>query len=284
MQLGELQNQIERFARRDVTVIVLSVDAPDDSLAMIERLGLTFTLGSDPDQNVVKAFRVQNPDTKELALHAVYIVDPEGKVFYRKVASRRPTSAELIDAVDAFRGVYPQHDDVNKTRARIAVAYPQNNFQALIEMSSVEAPPETVDGVGLQAVKALMQAGQSDDSLIAFKHLVVSSNNATREDLYQAAAYLARSVFVDDKQEAISLGLDLSKRLKRVRELNDARQAAPNPERQDELVHLLARARAGLSLTRAKISKNADAWNLRFAKGTLRGYREVARAGTRVPE
>ena len=80
MQLGELQNQIERFARRDVTVIALSVDAPDDSLAMIERLGLTFTLGSDPDQNVVKAFRVQNPDTKELVLHAVYIVDPEGKV------------------------------------------------------------------------------------------------------------------------------------------------------------------------------------------------------------
>ena len=136
----------------------------------------------------------------------------------------------------------------------------------------------------LQAVTALMQAGQSDDSLIAFKRLVASSNNATREDLYQTAAYLARSVFVDDKQEAISLGLDLSKRLKRVRELNDTRQAAPNPERQDELVHLLAKARAGLSLTRAKISKNADAWNLRFAKGTLRGYREVARAGTRVPE
>ncbi len=274
---------MERFERRDVTVLALSVDAPEDSLAMIERLGLTFALGSDPNQHVVKAFRVQNPETQELALHAVYIVDAEGKVLYRKVASRRPTSEELIDAVDAFRGVYPQQDDVNKTPARIAVAYPQNNFQALIEMSSVAELPEVVDAAGVDAVRALMKAGKSDDSLIAFKKLVASSSNATREDLYQAAAYLARSVFLDDQQEAIALGLDLRKRLKRVRELDEQRAAASDHQRQDELTHVLARARAGLSLTRAKISKNADAWNLRFAKGTLRGYREVARAGTRLP-
>ena len=105
MQLGELQHQIARFQRRGVNVAALSVDKPRDSEAMVKRMGLTFALGSDADQAVIKAFRVQNPDTQELALHAVYIVDQQRRVFYRKVASRRPTSPELIDAIDAYRGV-----------------------------------------------------------------------------------------------------------------------------------------------------------------------------------
>ena len=40
MQLGELQHQIERFERRGIAVVALSVDEPQASLAMIERLGL----------------------------------------------------------------------------------------------------------------------------------------------------------------------------------------------------------------------------------------------------
>ena len=145
MQLGELQSQIERFQRREVTVIALSVDAPGDSLAMIERLGLSFALLSDPDQEVVQAFKVQNPKTKQLALHAVYIVDTDGKVFYRKVASRRPTSEELIDAIDAHRGVYPSTIDEAKPRTRSAVAYPKNNFQGLMELAAAEQLPGSVN-------------------------------------------------------------------------------------------------------------------------------------------
>jgi peroxiredoxin len=74
VQLGELQSQIGRFERRGVSIVAVSVDQPHESLDLIKRLGLSFDLGSDPEQKVVNAFRVHNPDTKTLALHAVYIV------------------------------------------------------------------------------------------------------------------------------------------------------------------------------------------------------------------
>jgi peroxiredoxin len=97
-----------RFAKRDMSVIAISVDAPHESLRLIDRLGLSFSVASDPALHIVKAFNVQNPGTRELALHAVYIVDKDRRIFYRKVALRRPTSEELIDAIDAHRGTYPQ--------------------------------------------------------------------------------------------------------------------------------------------------------------------------------
>ena len=80
MQLGELQHQIKRFDRRGATIIGLSVDKPKDSEAMVRRMGLTYPLASDAGQEVIRAFKVQNPDTQELALHAVYIVSTDLKV------------------------------------------------------------------------------------------------------------------------------------------------------------------------------------------------------------
>lgn len=129
MQLGELQHQISRFESRNVEVVAVSVDAPNESLAMIDRLGLSFALGADPDQALIQTFRVQNPDTQELAIHAVYLIAPDGEIFYRKVGRRRPVSAELIDAIDYFLGDYPRTDEALEPRQRIAVAYPRNDFR-----------------------------------------------------------------------------------------------------------------------------------------------------------
>ena len=278
MQLGELQHQISRFQRRGVAVMALSVDEPAASLAMIERLGLTFDLGSDPQQSVVKAFGVQNPTTRELAIHAVYIIDTTGRVVYRKVGRRRPVSRELIDAIDAFRGVYPRTDEQIAPRARTAVAYPENNFQALITLSAVTALPATVDAGGFDRIRSLLRQRRSDDALVAFKALVASSTNASQQDLYDTAAWLTRQLFLADKPAAIDAGKLLNQRLARIAELETALESSRDPDQQDELLHTLARARAGLTLTRATISNNADEWNLRYAKTTLRSYREVVRA------
>lgn len=283
MQLGELQNQIARFERRGVTVVALSVDEPTQSLAMIERLGLTFDLGSDPEQAVVTAFGVQNPTTRELAIHAVYIIDTAGEVLYRKVGRRRPVSQELIDAIDEFRGEYPRTDEQIQAKKRIAVAYPENNFQALITVAAVADLPQTVDPVTFAHVQALLGQGRSDDSLIAFKALVANSVGASQQELYDTAAWLTRQLFFVDEPEAINAGHTLSRRLVRIGDLEAALAASQDPDQKDELLHTLARARAGLSLTRAEISKNANAWNLRYAKTTLRSYREVARASRSGP-
>ena len=47
MQLGELQHQLARFERRQGDILALSVDEPEASLAMIDRLGLDFALALD---------------------------------------------------------------------------------------------------------------------------------------------------------------------------------------------------------------------------------------------
>ena len=279
MQLGELQHQIARFERRGVTVVALSVDPAPDSVAMARRLGLTFDLGSDPDQRVVKAFGVQNPDTRELALHAVYIVDRHARVFYRKVGRRRPVSAELIDAVDAHRGAYPQ-DDGQLPRRLAPVAYPTNEFQALLEMTRAPTVPPSVDEAGLRRVLDMLTSGRSDPSVIAFRQLTRGSAPDQRDDLYTAVAWMTRLRFIEDEPDALALGQELDQRLVRLRQLEADLKQAQDESARDEALHTLARARAGLSSVRARISERSGEWNLRYAKTMLRSYRELARAAT----
>ena len=255
MQLGELQSQLERFDRRDARVIAISVDKPNDSFAMIRRMGLAFDLASDPQQSVVRAYGVQNPTTRELALHAVYIVDTDARIFYRKVALRRPTSNELVDAIDYHLGRYPQHDDRQPTDSRVAVAYPRNNYQALIEVAAVDELPVAVDASVFAEVVDL--AGRdSDDAIVAFKALMVSSTAASDEQLLDTAAWFIRSRFLPDNTQAIALGKKLSARLNRVAELETAFEAAKRTPEEDAALQLLARARGSLSLIRAEIDQH----------------------------
>ena len=63
-----------------------------------------------------------------------------------------------------------------------------------------------------------------------------------------------------------------------VRDLGEQQAAADALEARDALQQRLERARAGLARIRAEVDRNAQAWQLRSAKTTLRSYREVARA------
>ncbi len=246
---------------------------------MIERLGLSFTLASDPEQRVVRAFGVQNPDTKELALHAVYLVDENAEVVYRKVARRRPTANELIDAIDAVQGNYPQTDRVS-VRSRIAVAYPTNNFQALLEMVKVSTLPTNIDTQQVTQVYAQLKTASSDDALIAFKRLIENHPKASQLDLLSVAAWLTHKLYLQDNAQALDAGRDLSRRLLRVAQLEAKYAAATDDTSRDELLQTLSKARAGLSLARGTISKNASNWRLSRVKASLRSLREVARAGS----
>lgn len=220
---------------------------------------------------------MQNPQTNELALHAVYIVDEQGRVIYRKVAGRRPVSAELIDAIDAYRGVYPRNDQREEPPVR-RVAYPSNNFQALIEMANAAELPSTVPAEKLAQVLASMRAGGGDDTLIAYRAFIKGAQDVPQSDLLTTAAWLARQRFIADIPAATTAGLDLQRRLQRVAllEAQSKTAQAANTENADALLHTLAAARGGLAKARATVTNNAGIWKLRFAQGTVRGYREVA--------
>ncbi len=69
----------------------------------IEKRGFTFPIASDPGLDVIRAWNLENPDVEDLSLHAVYILDTDGRIFYRKVARRRAYPPEFLDAIDYHR-------------------------------------------------------------------------------------------------------------------------------------------------------------------------------------
>ncbi len=83
---------------------MISVDEPEVSKEWADKKGFSFPLASDPDKRVIGALDLINPDVPDLALHAVFIVDEDGKVFYRKIARRRAHSPEFLDAIDYHYG------------------------------------------------------------------------------------------------------------------------------------------------------------------------------------
>lgn len=87
-----------------MSVVAISVDVPSDTLPWAAKKGLTMPLASDPQQEIIGSFGIANVDVPELSLHAIYIVDEDGKVFYRKVARRRAYSQEFLDAIDYHYG------------------------------------------------------------------------------------------------------------------------------------------------------------------------------------
>jgi len=281
VQLGELQHQIERFNRRGVQIVAISVDQPQESLALLDRLGITFHIASDPKQEVVKAFEVQNPDTQELALHAVYIVNKSRQIIYRKVASRRPTSNELIDAIDAHRGQYPQNDAALPRRLA-PVAYPTNNFQALLEASRPDPLPKSIDADHFERVAQLIRNAPGDDALIAYRGLMRASTEATLDELLTVASVLAQQLFFSKPSEALDNGAKLRQRLNSVSALEAQLTETLSADERDQLLDKTTKARALLSRSRAIISNNAQAWRLRRVKTSIRAYREVARAAYRA--
>ncbi len=84
----------------------ISVDEAVHTREWVAKKEIPFDLMSDPEQRIIGAFGLINSDQPELSLHAIYIVDGDGKVFYRKVGRRRAYSDELLDALDYHAGTY----------------------------------------------------------------------------------------------------------------------------------------------------------------------------------
>lgn len=82
-------------------VYAISVDKPAETKPWVEKKGLTMPMLSDPDMKVIEdLFHIRNPREPELAIHAVYLLDRDGRVYYRKVGRARPYSREFLTAID----------------------------------------------------------------------------------------------------------------------------------------------------------------------------------------
>jgi peroxiredoxin len=103
VQLGELQKAVGEFKKRGARLVALSVDPVETSRRWAKKRGFTFELIADTEMKIIDRFGIRNKKQPELALHAIYIMDADGRVFYRKIARRRAYSPELLDAIDYFR-------------------------------------------------------------------------------------------------------------------------------------------------------------------------------------
>ena len=249
-------------------MIALSVDPVRDSQRMIRRLKLSYIVASDQDQQVMQAYGVQNPDTQELALHAVFIVDEARRVFYRKVASRRPLSQELLDAVDHRVGRYPMND-LEVVTEDFQREFPTNYFQALIEIATNSELTDQVSSEGLSEIILLLKTGRSDDSVIAFRQFIAEyQTSLSREDLFATAAWLTKQALEIDA-DALQAGSALSAVLTR---LGDSRSRLGSSKEIGVL-------QQELNEVRSRIRANASRWKLDYAKSMLRIYRKLAIAG-----
>jgi len=81
-----LQSRYERIRALDAEVVAISVDAPDDSRAIVESYGLGFPVLSDPDLIAIDAFGVRHEGgglDGDVARPAVFILDRDGRVVWR---------------------------------------------------------------------------------------------------------------------------------------------------------------------------------------------------------
>ncbi len=232
---------------------------------MIQRMKLGFPILSDENQLVQKSYGVQNPDTEELALHAVFIVNADRRVVYRKIAGRRPLSQELLDAIDHARGEYPLGDHAPQ-RGDIPVAFPTNNFQTLLELANAARLPQGINGAELNHIIQLRRQGALDEATIAYKAFVAQHRRThTEQELLSTAAWLTRQT-IELPSEAVIAGQALSQALLRERQYQNSDQPEYQSSQQE------------LEQLRGLVRNNARNWRLGAAKSTLRGYRELTKA------
>lgn len=110
----ELREAKARFQQRGGTVLAVSVDAPEESLALAERLRIDYPLLSDASRKTTKAYKALDPESNPFfdpdTLHpniskaVVFVVDPDGAIRWKYVSANlhdRPTTKMILDAVKA---------------------------------------------------------------------------------------------------------------------------------------------------------------------------------------
>jgi peroxiredoxin len=84
--------------------VAISVDPPERSLALAERLGVTFPLLSDEDLSAIRAYGVEDAENG-VAWPAIFIVARDGRIAWRSLAEtyrERPASKVVLEALDGI--------------------------------------------------------------------------------------------------------------------------------------------------------------------------------------
>ena len=105
-EMSEFQARLREFDEAGATVYGVSVDSPFANNEFRDRVGLTFDLISDPNEEVIDLYDVAM-DFDDLGVHdvakrSVFVIDPDGTVSYAWVSDDpgvEPDYDEVLDAV-----------------------------------------------------------------------------------------------------------------------------------------------------------------------------------------
>jgi hypothetical protein len=149
------------------------------------------------------------------------------------------------------------------------VAFPTNNFQALLEIATSSGLPSGIDPASLDPIIQLRQNGALDEATIAYKALVENlGENYEERDLLALAAWLTKRA-MELPDEAVITGQALSRALTQERQLRTAENVD---------TEALKQVQQELEQLRSVVRRNVSKWRLRGVKSTLRGYRELSKA------
>lgn len=87
--MGDLAKVHDELSAEGVGLAGISVDPPEDSRSLADRLGLGFPLLSDPRAEVIAAYGVQM-EGELLAVPATFVVRPDHTIAWRYVGGTVP--------------------------------------------------------------------------------------------------------------------------------------------------------------------------------------------------
>ena len=74
-----MASNYDKFKAAGAEILAISVDPPEKSREMAEKLKLNFTLLSDPEHKVIDRYGILDPGGK-ISIASVFVVDKEGIV------------------------------------------------------------------------------------------------------------------------------------------------------------------------------------------------------------
>jgi peroxiredoxin len=105
VQLGELQTNLESFAKLNADVWAIGSDTPETLARYASYRGITFPLLADPDLVVTKRYGVLNEQRPDFAYPTAFVIDSDGVVGFRRIDvdfRHRPPVDELLAALRAL--------------------------------------------------------------------------------------------------------------------------------------------------------------------------------------
>ena len=112
MQLGELQNLLNKQEREKTQILALSIDSHEDSRKLRQRLeaaekpGQSFPMLQDTNHKVIDRYGILNPKGKGWSHPATYLIDKQGVVRWKFIETNytvRPSNKQILEQVSKLK-------------------------------------------------------------------------------------------------------------------------------------------------------------------------------------